>query len=600
MARLRSGPLGICLFTCNLLIAASRGSAQDPAIGLHYGSDFSTTQYEDFGAWLGRKVMYRVTFLEKSSWAAIKDAALVDISKKWVNSHSGRVEVISMPMFANGDTVSFADIANGVKDAGFRAVAQKIQAAGIADKVIIRLAWEANGDWYRWSYLKNPAGFRSAWRHVVAVMRASAPKLRFEFNISNLANRGATGAKWTEGYPGDDVVDVISMDIYDHWNSWTTMMYGDAGLNEMREFAKAHNKPEAYAEWSCSTTPNGHGDNPGFIRAMASWMDARPGKVLYHAYWNTTGGANGLVYSITSLLVPDASTTYKQLFGATTVSAGNSAPTISAISDRTVDINRSTGAITFTVGDAQTAASNLTITKNVSDPALIPLSHVVLGGSGANRTVTVSPVNNKTGWSTVWLKVSDGQLTKTSSFVVQVSAELSFNDVGSPPIAGSHAYNDSTLTMKGSGNDIYNRADDFHFGSTWLTGDAELTVKVSSLTHTDDWTKAGVMFRGSGASNSAFVAAFVTPTKGVVLQWRTAAGGYASSSPTLAGRAPKWLRLTRSGDSFYAFCSNDGSDWDLIEITDVNLPDTAMGGLAVVAHAANATATAVFDHFSID
>jgi hypothetical protein len=133
-----------------------------------------------------------------------------------------------------------------------------------------------------------------------------------------------------------------------------------------------------------------------------------------------------------------------------------------------------------------------------------------------------------------------------------------------------------------------------------LTGDVELTAKVSRLSNTNPWTKAGLMFRTNGASNSAFVAAFVTPSQGLVLQWRTQAGGYASSSAVLPGRAPKWLRLTRSADSFYAFCSDNGSDWDLIEITKVDLPDTVLGGMALVSHASNTTATAVFDNFGID
>lgn len=580
--------------------------AERAAVGLHCGSDFSISQYEAFGSWLGRKVKYRVVFLDRSSWSSLKQAEVVRVSKRWVESSPGRVEVISVPMFANGSSGKFSEITSGQRDAVWRGIARRIKDAGIAKHVIIRLGWEGNGDWYKWSYLHRPEGYRNAFRHIVNVMRSVAPALRFEFNVSNLASRGANGVKWTAGYPGNKYVDVISMDIYDHWNSWETMMYGDAGLKELRDFAKAHNKPEAYTEWSLKTGKHGHGDNPKFVRNLATWIEARPGGVLYQAYWNTEDSGGGtVIYSLRSLLsplVPKAAKVYKEVFGPLPkASASNTAPWISAISDRIINVNGSTGTITFTVGDNETPARDLKIKKNVSDPSLIPLNRVVLGGSGKYRTVTIRPVSNKTGWSTVWLKVSDGQRTTTRAFVVQVSAHLKFRDIGNPSIAGTHKHANGGLRMTAGGRDIYGRHDEFHFGHVPLTGDAELTVRVASLTNTSGWAKAGLMFRGGLADNPKFVAVFVTPNHGIVLQWRREKGGYCSSSPSVPGRAPKWLRLTRSGNSFYAFYSNDGSDWDLVEIVEnVALPQTAQCGIALTSHAPNERATAEFRKFAID
>lgn len=583
---------------CFLILLVCVRPAHAQSVGLHCGSDFATSQYDSFGTWLGRAVGYRVVFVDKTNWTTMTQAAVLDTSKKWVNSKSGRVEVLSLGMWANGHTGGFSTILNGSKDSAFRTIAQKIQSLGIAKQVIVRLAWEANGDWYSWSYQKDPASFKASWRRIVSIMRSAAPGLRFEFNISNLATRGSSGAKWTAGYPGDDVVDVISMDIYDHWNSWSTMMNGDAGLKEMRDFAIAHNKPEAYAEWAVVTTSNGHGDNAGFIRAMSSWMKARPGKVLYQSYWNTTGG--GIIFPSDKVAVPSAASTYKEMFGAAAASSSNSTPTISSIGDQTIDVNGSTGTIKFTVGDSQTSPSSLTLVKNSSDTSLIPLSRIVLGGSGANRTVSISPVPNKSGWSTIWLKVSDGKLSSVKSFVVHVSPQLTFANVGTPEGTSGHSFSGSAVTMRSGGKDIYNRSDDFHYGSMWLDGDAELTVKVSSLSAADPWSKAGLMFRASGASNSAFVGVFVTPSHGVALQWRTSAGAYASSSETIAGKAPQWLRLVRSADSFYAYTSKDGVDWDLVDTAKVVLPDTCLAGLALTAHTSSTQAVATFDKLAVD
>ncbi len=429
----------------------------------------------------------------------MQDAAVIPTTKKWVNSRAGRIEVISVPMFADGDTGGFGSITNGSRDYVFKSIANKLQAAGIADKVFLRLAWEANGRWYNWTFLKNPAGFRAAFRHIVWVMKKIAPDLRFEFNISNCAYHSSDEARWSDGYPGDDVISVISTDIYDQWISWTQMMAGDGGLYEVRKFAIAHNKHEAISEWACSTGSHGHGDNPGFVRAMSDWIDARPGMVLYQAYWNTSDPSNALIYGANPMMVPNASWEDKNRFRSTVsyASSTNTAPTISSISDRTIGVNSSTGAIPFSIGDAQTSASTLSIKTNVSDPLLIPLSRVTVGGSGSSRSITVTPVSNKTGWSTVWVQVSDGTLTKTTSFVVQVSGtQLSFLDVGGSVVGGNHRDDNGALTMYAKGYDIYNRYDQFHFAHVPIAGDSDLTVRVSSLTATNPWTKAGLMYPG--------------------------------------------------------------------------------------------------------
>lgn len=103
-----------------------------------------------------------------------------------------------------------------------------------------------------------------------------------------------------------------------------------------------------------------------------------------------------------------------------TVNAVNSAPTISAITDRTISTNRSTGAIAFQVGDSATPAGNLLVTANSSDPALVPASGIVIGGSGSNRTIIVTPAQERSGVAVITVSVSDGLLAASTSFNVRV------------------------------------------------------------------------------------------------------------------------------------------------------------------------------------
>lgn len=102
--------------------------------------------------------------------------------------------------------------------------------------------------------------------------------------------------------------------------------------------------------------------------------------------------------------------------------AANQPPTISSISNQTVPVNTPTGALAFTIGDDSTPVGSLMVTRSSSNTTLVPTANVVIGGSGANRTVSVTPTSNQTGTATITVQVSDGSLAVTSSFVVTVLA----------------------------------------------------------------------------------------------------------------------------------------------------------------------------------
>ncbi|MGH3086460.1 MAG: Ig-like domain-containing protein, partial [Rubrobacteraceae bacterium] len=100
----------------------------------------------------------------------------------------------------------------------------------------------------------------------------------------------------------------------------------------------------------------------------------------------------------------------------------NDPPTISGIPDQVIDENTSTGALAFTVGDAESAASALTVEGGSSDETLVPDANIELGGSGAQRTFEVTPAQNETGSATLTLKVEDGDGGEdTDTFVLTVN-----------------------------------------------------------------------------------------------------------------------------------------------------------------------------------
>jgi endo-1,4-beta-D-glucanase Y len=102
--------------------------------------------------------------------------------------------------------------------------------------------------------------------------------------------------------------------------------------------------------------------------------------------------------------------------------SANTPPTITAIADQSIGVNTATGALSFTIGDAETAAGSLTLAKNSSNTTLVPLSGVAFDGVGPNRSVTVTPAANQTGAATITVTVGDGELTAGRTFAVTVTA----------------------------------------------------------------------------------------------------------------------------------------------------------------------------------
>ena len=87
----------------------------------------------------------------------------------------------------------------------------------------------------------------------------------------------------------------------------------------------------------------------------------------------------------------------------------NELPTISAIADQAIAEDGSTGPLTFTISDPETAPATLIVAASSSNTALIPNGNLVLGGSGGTRTITVTPAANAYGGPvTITLSVSDG------------------------------------------------------------------------------------------------------------------------------------------------------------------------------------------------
>jgi ABC-type transport system involved in multi-copper enzyme maturation permease subunit len=164
--------------------------------------------------------------------------------------------------------------------------------------------------------------------------------------------------------------------------------------------------------------------------------------------------------------------------------------------------------------------------------------------------------------------------------------------------------------------------DSYQYYSQTLTGDGALTARVTSLTGLTStgpanqasslantrpglagWAKAGVLITPSTRRGAAYAAVMATGAHGVRFQ-----NNYTSDQPGLPGDVtaggPRWLRLTRTGDTITAADSADGTNWHTIGTARLDgLPATVNIGLfvasPVIGQGTATQATARFDQLSL-
>jgi hypothetical protein len=148
-----------------------------------------------------------------------------------------------------------------------------------------------------------------------------APGQRFKFEWC--PNHGRHDMDPTEAYPGDDVVDIIGMDIYaETWDASTADPHDrfqhfvdqPFGLKWHRDFAREHGKLMSYPEWGVGDKPGGGGvgDDPVFIAGMAEWFEET--NPLYQSYWDVQ--AVDYNARMSNAQFPRAAEMFKRRFGA--------------------------------------------------------------------------------------------------------------------------------------------------------------------------------------------------------------------------------------------------------------------------------------------
>src|SRR5262249_22288937 len=131
-----------------------------------------------------------------------------------------------------------------------------------------------------------------------------------------------------------------------------------------------------------------------------------------------------------------------------------------------------------------------------------------------------------------------------------------------------------------------------------VSGDGWIVARVTSVTNTNAWTKAGVMIRATADPGSAQAFMLVSASKGQAFQRRTATAGTSTSTAGPVSPAPYWVKIERAGSTINAYSSPDGATWTLVGSDTFTMGSSMLVGLGVSSHTTSSAATCTFDHVS--
>lgn len=258
-------------------------------------------------------------------------------------------------------------------------------------------------------------------------------------------------------------------------------------------------------------------------------------------------------------------------FGGVTgsVTCGYFTSDLSAVSG--VHYTATSGTLTWADGD--------TSPKNI----FIPLINDGVPRLPRQFTLTL---NNPGGGGSLTLLPSMAVLIEDPAAIINsgyTSANIGTVTDSSPVVEAEGAIGGATL----GGADLTNldTADSGQFAYKQITGDAQMIAFVPVASPNQTNARFALMARDTTASNAMLAAAITSgdpTTYGAKMGYRTSTGGNLIVGSTTANSdsTPRWLRLTRFGNSFTAESSVNGVNWSTINTpVTVTLPSTTLWGV---------------------
>jgi len=294
--------------------------AAGPQSGLPWLSGFQSHTLgplQDFANWRGRANDLVHVYTDRTSgWGGLVEPSWpVDVFKGF----AGKL-LISEPTFPQGQG-SNGDCAKGAYDDQWKKLGTFLVQHGRADS-IVRIGWEFNGMFMYWHTDADAAAFRTCFQKISAAIKSTDPQVKIDWTFNAHASPVPSGNSPWGAYPGDEYVDYVGIDSYDHFPpstddaTWNKQCEDVNGLCYVIRFAKEHGKKVGVGEWGvASCSGDGGGDNPFYVQKMFETFKAAGATMGYDAYFADPAPGNVCSTITNGGQNPKSAAEYKKLFG---------------------------------------------------------------------------------------------------------------------------------------------------------------------------------------------------------------------------------------------------------------------------------------------
>jgi hypothetical protein len=479
---------------------------------------------DTFETYLGRSAALHTVFFDQSSWTNFSNGVASITS-----THANRRNIWSVPLVPTGGT--FADVTGGSKDSLFQTVASSILTAEPGTHgIVIRTGWEMNLASQPWNAISDQAGFIAAFRRVVGLFRAASNRFKFDW-CPNVETQGVDPVLC---YPGDDVVDIISQDVYFTSQFDAT---GDAGagvfgfrrdqargLQWCVTFAAAHGKALGMTEWGVNSNLA-----TSYMQSLCQWIVSN--NYQYHGYWD--GAHGGASCRLDNGDNPALAAIYKQYFGLPVITSSN-AFTAAQNVDYQIPLTSnqdSIYSITWSIvsGPGSIVGNTLTIPGTTGSSSTIVKATNSKGLSSAQQTIAVTwqaPYSFTNTEASAYVARMTTAPTETRKQVIDTfftSIKPFLSKLESVHLRAAHTEQAALLNLvKDAGSGAYGSGSDTYTNTT----------KVNAPTFTVDRGFAG---NNSGGASPGYLSLGIPTNR---------SGGYAQNSGSLGVYC-----LTSTGDN---------------------------------------------------
>ena len=252
---------------------------------------FDTAHVNRFCTARGRPCRVAQTYTDRTSWAAMTAGSGWTFD---LFSDFDGMLVVSQGLVPIGASADLAACAAGDHDQDWKNFGALMTRYGRGDSVV-RLGWEFNERTSPWR-ADDPRTWIACYRRAATNIRATNPAVLLDWTINAHGTpAGTCGGVSTNCYPGDEYVDIIGIDNYDHYPwSPTKAVFDRAatdpeGLTWLYDFARERGKPFSVGEWGVVPTGDAGRENPSFVAWMHEWFAAHAANLAYEAYFSDCG-----------------------------------------------------------------------------------------------------------------------------------------------------------------------------------------------------------------------------------------------------------------------------------------------------------------------